>query len=135
MELQTLIFVSGILHFGTLVASALVPQVLDWKGELGRLPPLFRQLVWVHGVFIMLTIIGFGLLTLVFSAELAAGSPLARGVCLFIGLFWLARLLTQFFVFDARPFLTSTFLKTGYHGLTLVFCYQAVVQLWAACRS
>jgi hypothetical protein len=37
MTLASLIFVSGILHFGTLIASAAVPQVLDWKGELGKL--------------------------------------------------------------------------------------------------
>jgi hypothetical protein len=50
----------------------------------------------------------------------------------FIALFWTARLFIQFFVFDAKPFLTSTFLKVGYHGLTLVFLYQAVVLFWAA---
>jgi hypothetical protein len=38
-----------------------------------------------------------------------------------IAIFWLARLAVQFFVFDARPFLTTTFLRVGYHGLTLLF--------------
>ena len=36
-------------------------------------------------------------------------------------MFWLCRLAVQFFVFDARPFLTRTYLKLGYHGLTIVF--------------
>jgi hypothetical protein len=132
MGLTSLIFVSGILHFGTLIASAAVPQVLDWKGELRKLDGLSRQLIWVHGLFIVLTIIGFGMLTIWFPAELASRSPLARGVCLFIGLFWLARLFIQFFIFDATPFLKTTFLKVGYHGLTLVFIYQSVVLCWAA---
>ena len=61
-NLSTLIFVGGILHFGILIASAMVPSALDWKASLSRLDPLFRQLVWVHGVFIVLVIIGFGLL-------------------------------------------------------------------------
>ena len=132
MDLTSLIFVSGILHFGTLLASAAVPQVLDWKGELQKLDKLSRQLIWVHGLFIVLVIVGFGILTISFPAELASGTPLARGVCLFIALFWSARLGIQAFVFDARPFLTSTFLKLGYQGLTLVFIYQAVVMFWAA---
>jgi len=132
MNLQSLIFVSGILHFGTLLASAAVPQVLDWKAELRKLDRLTRQLVWVHGLFIVLTIIGFGFLTLLFPAELASGTALARGVCGFIAFFWSARLVIQFFVFDARPYLKSAFLKLGYHGLTLVFIYQAVVLSWAA---
>jgi hypothetical protein len=132
MNLERLIFFSGVLHFGTLLASAAVPQVLDWKGELRKLDGLSRQLVWVHGLFIVLTIIGFGALTLLRSADLATGTPLARAVCGFIALFWSARLGIQFFVFDAKRFLTSRLLKVGYHGLTLVFLYQAVVLSWAA---
>jgi hypothetical protein len=132
MNLQQLILLSGVLHFGTLLASAAVPQVLDWKGELRKLDGLSRQLIWVHGVFIVLTITGFGALTLFRSADLAAGTPLARAVCGFIALFWSVRLGIQFFVFDAKPFLTSRLLKVGYHGLTLVFLYQAVVLSWAA---
>ena len=102
MNLQSLIFVSGILHFGTLLASAAVPQVLDWKAELRKLDRLTRQLVWVHGLFIVLTIIGFGFLTLLFPAELASGTALARGVCGFIAFFWSARLVIQFFVFPGN---------------------------------
>ncbi len=129
MNLPTLIFISGVLHFGTLIASAAVPHVLDWKGELRKLDGLSRQLIWVHGLFIVLTIIGFGMLTSFFSSDLAAGTPLARAVCGFIAFFWGARLLVQFFIFDARPFLKSAFLKLGYHCLTLVFFYQALSPL------
>lgn len=135
MSLQSLIFVSGILHFGTLIASATVPQVLDWKAELRKLDALSRQLIWVHGVFIVLTIAGFGVLTLILPADLAARTPLARAICGFIALFWLARLAVQFFVFDAKPFLKGAFLNAGYHGLTFVFVYQAAVLSWAALGS
>jgi Ca2+/Na+ antiporter len=100
---------------------------LDWKVELGKLAPLSRQLVWVHGAFIVLVIVGFGTLSIVAPRELASGSILARGLCLFIATFWAARLLVQFFVFDARPFLRNTLLWLGYHGLTAVFLYQTVV--------
>ncbi len=135
MSLQSLIFVSGILHFGTLIASATVPQILDWKAELRKLDALSRQLIWVHGVFIVLTIVGFGVLTLILPADLAARTPLARAICGFIALFWLARLAVQFFVFDAKPFLKGALLKAGYHGLTFVFVYQAAVLWWAALGS
>ena len=134
MNLQALIFVSGILHFGTLLASAAVPQVLDWKAELRKLDGLSRQLIWVHGLFIVLTIIGFGMLTMFHSADLASGTPLARAICGFIAFFWSARLIVQFFVFDAKPFLKGTLLQVGYHGLTLVFIYQAAVLSWATLR-
>lgn len=134
LNLATLIFVGGVLHFGILIASALIPQVLDWKHSLSKLDPLLRQLIWVHGAFIVLTIIGFGAISLGFAGSLAAGSPLARGVCGFVALFWAARLGIQFFVFDARPFLKSALLKLGYHGLTVVFLYNTVVYSLAALR-
>lgn len=129
--MDKLIFISGLLHFATLIASALVPQVLDWRGELQKLNKLFQQLVWVHGAFIVLTIIGFGVLTSCFSAELASGTPLAKAVCGFISGFWGTRLVIQFF-FEATPFLKNLWLKVGYNLLTLVFLYQTLVLGWIA---
>lgn len=132
MNLPLLILIGGVLHFGILLASALTPRVLGWRQELTKLDPLTRQLVWVHGAFIVLVIIGFGVLSVALPKELAAGTWLARAVCGFIALFWLTRLAVQFFVFDAREYLTSAWLKLGYHGLTCVFAYHAVVYSMAA---
>ncbi|HEY2895312.1 MAG TPA: hypothetical protein VGJ16_13900 [Pirellulales bacterium] len=132
MNLPWLIFVGGLLHFGILLASALAPQVLDWKTSLRQLDRLSRQLIWVHGAFIVLVIIGFGVLSTLFAGELAAHTPLARAVCGFIALFWAARLFVQFFVFDAQSHLTRPLLRFGYHALTFVFIYHAVVYAAAA---
>ena len=65
--------------------------MLDWRKEVGKLEGLSREIVWFHGAFIVLTILGFGLLTLLFPADLARGQPLARGVCGLIAIFWGAR--------------------------------------------
>ena len=131
-SLTGLVALGGVCHLGILVASALVPRVLDWKGELTKLHPLTRQLVWTHGAFIVLTILAFGLISLAAPAELASGAKLARLFCGFVATFWAARLAIQLFVFDARPFLTGPLLKLGYHGLTVVFTYLALVYGWAA---
>ena len=130
--MERLILIGGVLHLGILIASALTPGVLDWKRELGKLRPLSRQLVWVHGVFIVLTIIGFGVISIVAPRELASGTMLARAVCAFVAVFWLCRLGVQFFVFDARPFLTKAYLKLGYHGLTIVFLILVATYGFAA---
>ena len=132
MNLEFLILLGGLLHFGILIASSLVPKVLDWRASLEKLDGLSRQLVWVHGVFIVLVIVGFGLLSVLFANDLVNGTPLARAVCLFIALFWAARLVVQLFVFDATSYLKTTILKVGYHGLTVVFMYHAVVYSLAA---
>ena len=119
--MKLLLILGGLLHFVILIASALTPRMLDWRTNLGALHPFLRRLFWVYGVFIVLVIISFGTLTLIRADELASATPLARSVCAMIAIFWLARLGVQFFVFDARPFLTTAFRRVGYHGLTFLF--------------
>jgi hypothetical protein len=126
------LLLGGLLHFAILIASALTPRVLNWRANLGTLHPFLRRLFWVYGCFIVLVIISFGLLTLMNANELASGRPLPRSVCAMIALFWLARLAVQFFVFDARPFLTTPFLRFGYHSLTLLFTALVFIYGWAA---
>jgi hypothetical protein len=125
--MEIALIVAGILHFGILIASALVPRVLDWRTELARLSALSRHLIWVHGAFIVLVIVGFGIVTLVARTDLAGGSLAGRAFCAFVAVFWLARLCVQLFLFDARPYLTHAVYQIGYHGLTAVFTYLAAV--------
>ena len=132
MNLTMWILLGGILHFGILIASALTPQVLDWRRALAPLDPLLRHLIWVHGAFVVLMIVLFGLLSVSLPNELASGTTLARAVCGGIGIFWGLRLAIQFFLFDAREYLTRPLLKIGYHGLTVVFLYNTVVYTLAA---
>ncbi len=130
--LELLLIVAGILHFGIISAGVLTPQVLNMKLRLAPLPELLRQLIWVHGGYIVFIIIGFGSLSLLLPAELASGSTLARAVCGFIALFWSVRLVLQYLYFRPQPFLSGGWLKAGYHGLTVVFAYFAVVYGLAA---
>ena len=120
---QQLLFVGGVLHFVLLIASAIVPFVFDWKGNLRGLNSFLRSLMWVYGAFIVLTVLGFGAISVFHAEALSANEPLARSVCLFIALFWLMRLTVQFFVFDISAIVKNRLLKAGYHLLTLVFMY------------
>jgi hypothetical protein len=132
MYLPMLLRIAGIMHFGLLLASFSVPRVLGWQTELKKVSSLTRQLVLVHGGFIVLTIIAFGLVTLVAGPELLAGNRLALSVTLFIGVFWTGRLLIQVFYFDAEPWLSTCFRRIGYRALYLVFAYFALAYLAAA---
>jgi hypothetical protein len=130
--LKNLLLLAGIGHFGILAASALVPKVLDWKTALKTLPPFLRTLFWVYGVFIVLTIIGLGTLTLFHADAMAAGDPVARGLAAFIAVFWGARLFVQLFVFDVSAYLTNGWLKLGDHVLTAAFVFLTAVYAFAA---
>ena len=134
MNLETLLLLAGLGHFGILIASALTPKALDWKTQLAPLHPFLRTLFWVYGVFIVLTIAGMGTLTLLHVRAMAAGEPVARSLAAFIAVFWSARLWVQFFVFDATEFLTTRWRRIGYHTLTLAFIAQAAVYIFAAIK-
>lgn len=131
MTLATALFFTGLGQLCVLVASALVPVRLDWHNRLSTLPTLVRQLFWVYGGYVVLSIISLGLITAINAEELAEGSRLARSFCLFAAAFWGIRLSLQP-VLDARPFLTTWWLTAGYHLLTLLFVTFTGVFLWAA---
>jgi hypothetical protein len=96
-----LLFVAGLIQISVLVASALVPLRLDWRSQLAPLPKLIRQLFWVYGGYTVLAILGLAVIVIVNATELAAGSLLARSVCLYLAAFWGIRLALQL-VLDAR---------------------------------
>ena len=135
ISLENFLRLAGATHFGILIASAITPRMLDWRGALTPLPPFLRHLFWVYGFFIAFVIAAFGTLTLLHAGALAAGEPLARGLCGFIAIFWLGRLGVQLFLFDARPFLTHWLLKLGYHALTIAFAFLGGVYAVAAMHS
>jgi uncharacterized membrane protein YhaH (DUF805 family) len=133
--LPTLILIAGAGQLSVLVASSLVPLRLNWKEAFRPLPRLHRQMYWVYGGYVVLSIIAFGLLSLTNADELAAGGSLARGVCLYVAVFWGIRLALQG-VLEAKPFLTTWWLALGYHGLSVLFAFftavYALAALWPA---
>jgi len=123
----------GVAQMGILVAAGLVPSQLNWSSELARLSRLNRQMHWVYGGYIVLSIAAFALISLFHAEELAASSGLARGLCLYIALFWGIRIVLQF-VFDVRDHLTTWWLKLGYHALTLLFVALTVLYSMTALK-
>ncbi|MFN0052125.1 MAG: hypothetical protein ACKV0T_08035 [Planctomycetales bacterium] len=119
-RLDGAIFCAGWLQFLVLIASAMVPFRLDWKATLAPLPKLVRQLFWVYGGYVVLSICALGTLCVVNSKELAQGELLARSVCGYGAAFWGVRCALQA-ILDPRSYLTTWWLIAGYHLLTVVF--------------
>jgi len=129
--LTHLIFAAGAGQLCVLVASALVPLRLNWREELQCLPRLHRQMYWVYGGYVVMSIVAFGILSLLHSRELASGSGLARAFCAYVAVFWGIRLGLQA-VFDVKDHLTAWWLRAGYFALTLLFAgFTAVYGLAA----
>jgi len=129
--LSDFIKAAGVVQFCILIASALVPFRMDWKKELGSLSRLHRQMYWVYGGYIVLSIIAFAWISIVNSSELAIGGTLARGFCAYAAIFWGVRVILQP-IFDVKEHLTTWWLKFGYHLLTIFFVFLTLVYGYAA---
>lgn len=123
--------VVGFAQLCVLVASALVPVQLDWRTHFQSLPRLHRQMYWVYGGYVVLSIIALGTITIVNAGEIAAGSTLARSFAAYAAAFWGIRLALQA-VLDVREHLTGRWLRIGYTTLTVLFTSFTVVFIWAA---
>src|ERR1051325_9477838 len=63
------LWLAGIGHFCVLIASFQVPSRMRWKEDMAKLMPANRKLMYTYGVFIVMTIIAFGVLTLSLHGE------------------------------------------------------------------
>jgi RsiW-degrading membrane proteinase PrsW (M82 family) len=123
------LWLAGAGHFVILIASAQVPSRLGWKEDLKQLTPFNRKLLWVQGGFTVLTIVVFGILTLVLHAELLRGDRAALGLAAFIGLYWTARILVDGFYFSHADWPKGKQFVVGHLLLTALFSFLAASYL------
>ena len=71
-------------------------RYFNWRTEFAAVSLINRQMMYVHTFFVAFTVLLMGLLCLSSAAELV-GTPLGQRVALGCAVFWLARLLVQFF--------------------------------------
>ncbi len=114
-------------HFLVLAASFQVPKQLDWDTDLESLQPLNRKLMWTYGGFIVLTIVSFGVLTVVFHDQFVAGTPLALGLCAMVAVFWSARILVDTFYFSHDDWPEGVEFVVGHALLTSLFLLLVVI--------
>lgn len=135
MNTILLLKLGALTYFGLLAAGLLMPRVVGLPEHTRTLPKFIRQLIWVYYTFLALCLISFGLGTFFLAEELASGAPLARAVCGFLAVFWFVRFIVGTFVFDLRPYLTSTWRRIGLFAANLVFTTLPFVYGWAAFRT
>lgn len=129
---MTLIVLAGVAQLGMVLVGLQVPRVFGWREDLARLRPANRRLFWVYGIFIVLANIGFGLLSILYAPEIAAGRGFAGGFALFAGLYWLARLVVQYAAFNTPDWPHVPLAK---HGLGAVVLAISLAYLLAFARG
>lgn len=113
------------------LAHAGFPRYFNWRREFAAVSLLSRQVMYIHTLFVALTVGLMGLLCLSSASELV-GTPLGRRVALGCGLFWVVRLLVQFVGYSPALWRGKRF-ETGVHLLfSVLWTYVSAVFLWVA---
>jgi hypothetical protein len=137
MTLTQHLQVVGVLMFALFLLNFAVWKHYQWGEEIKRLTLLTRQVFIVHSFFIMLSILAFGVVSLMYPQALLEPSLLGRLVLAFLTMFWGCRFLMQQFVYDRalwRGKRFETFIHMTFSGVWLYFTIvyaAALARQWA----
>ena len=85
------------------ILSLFLSRMLDWKDAIARMPLLIREVFQIHGWFISLTLVIFGVLTWRFAPDIAAGThEFLRWFAASIAVFWGVRCVMQWTHYSAE---------------------------------
>lgn len=121
------LWIAAGLHLLILTASFQVPTRLKWKEELPLLSSFNRKLMWTYGLFIVLCIVAFSVLTFAFHGRFLAGDPVALGLAGFIAIFWLLRVIVDCFYFNHSDWPAGPKFVGGHALLTSLFAFLVLV--------
>jgi hypothetical protein len=120
--------VAGVLLIVLSALHAVFPKYFKWEAELIFLSLVNRQMFYIHTFFIALLLLLMGLLCLTSAPELI-NTSLGKKVSLGLAVFWLARLVIQFFGYSSELWRGKKF-ETSIHILFSVlwmyFCWVFV---------
>jgi hypothetical protein len=102
------------------------PKHFRWKEELGSLTLLSRQMMYVHTLFVALMILLMGIFCLT-SADEIVNTSLGKRVSLGFGIFWLTRLLIQFFGYSSELWRGKVFETTMHILFSILWIYLSVI--------
>jgi alginate O-acetyltransferase complex protein AlgI len=117
------LWLAAVGHFVILIASFQVPLRLRWKEDLQQLMPFNRKLLWVQSSFTVITIVAFGILSLVLHSEMLRGDRAALALAAFIGIYWAARILVDTFYFSHSDWPKGKQFAIGHALLLALFCF------------
>lgn len=128
------IIFAGLTQLAIATSSLVIPRVLGWRAETARLKPLTRQVFWTYAGYVFSMNVAFGALSLLAPRALLDGTTLARAVCAFIAIYWIARLVLQFTLFDRSGTVRPLFRAAeaayvcGFAYLSVVYAVAAVIR-------
>jgi len=119
-------------HIAVALLSTQLTRLLHWEEDIARMSLLVREVFKIHGWFIALTLMLFGILTWRFAPVMAAGgNEVAAWLAGGIAVFWGVRVVMQWTHYS-RGHWRGKLRETAVHW-TLTVVYSAWSCLYAVC--
>ena len=131
-QLELHLRIVGALLLVIAALSVYVPRHFGWAAEIRRLSLFTRQVFVIHAAFVTLTLVLLGLLLLGLAPALLAPGLLPRAVLIGLLVMWSARMLAQWFYYDAslwRGNRLHTFVHVLFSAIYIYFVATFVVAL------
>ena len=103
-------------------------RYFNWRHEFAAVSLINRQMMYVHTFFIAFTVFLMGVLCLTSAPELV-DTTLGRKLALGCGLFWLARLLIQFFGYSTVLWRGKRFETSIHVAFSVLWTYLSTIFL------
>lgn len=107
---------------------------MGWRPALEQLPPLIREVFYVHSLYISVTVGGLAAFTFAFAGDIASGDTQCIAVAWFIGAFWALRVVLQLGFYSSNHWVGKA-KETAIHiALLAAFVSLSATYLYAALR-
>jgi len=126
--METQFKIAGILLMALSLIHVIFPKYFNWEKELKTLSLINRQMMHVHTFFIALTVCMMGLLCVISSHELIS-TGFGKKIDIMLGIFWLARLFAQLFVYSPKLWKGKKFETYVHIFFLLLWTYLSIMFL------
>ncbi len=136
MTLRANLEMVGVLLMMLGVSHVFFSRFFGWERELAQVSLLTRKIFFVHTFFIGLGVMMAGAGSLFYAGVLLEPSALSRAVLAGMVVFWLCRLLAQWFTYDAAIWRGDRFRTAMHVAFSALWIYvtatygTALVKVW-----
>jgi hypothetical protein len=131
INIQQAIFLAGAGQVVLSAGSLAIPGILDWRNQLNNVRSIIKQMFWTYAGYILGINLSFGLISVFLAQDLVAGSALAKAITGFIAIYWISRILIQFFYFDRNDFPKGSYYRVAEIALVALFFSLSIVYGYA----
>jgi hypothetical protein len=124
------IFIGSFLSLALFLFHAKLHRLFGWQGEFTKISMLNGKVIYTVNLALTLLFLLFSIISFIYFNELARCDGLAFGLCLGLTLFWVWRLVWQFFYFKWVISGISMFLVGSFLLLSISYFIPVLVKVF-----